>query len=77
MGTFRANHYASEDFFLAQLSQSVLMQSVLIKFAIPSKENDEQIKSNLRTSFYCKIDLRLVANMVQDELRNKYRNNPQ
>ena len=34
-----------------------------------SKENDEQIKSNLTTSIYCKI--RLVANMVQDELRNK------
>ena len=27
------------------------------------------IKSNLRTSIYCKICL--VANMVQDELRNK------
>ena len=39
------------------------------KFAIPSKENDKQIKSNLRTSIYCKIHL--VANMVQDELRNK------
>ena len=41
----------------------------MIKFVIPSKENDEQIKSNLRTSIYCKIHL--VANMVQDELRNK------
>ena len=41
----------------------------MIKFVIPSKENDEEIKSNLRTSFYCKICL--VANMVQDELRNK------
>ena len=43
--------------------------SSLMKFVIPSKENDEQIKSNLRTSIYCKI--RLVANLVQDELRNK------
>ena len=41
----------------------------LIKFVIPSEENDEQIKSNLRTSIYYKIHL--VANMVQDELRNK------
>ena len=41
----------------------------MIRFVIPSKENDEQIKSNLRTSIYCKIHL--VTNMVQDELRNK------
>ena len=41
----------------------------MIKFVIPSKENDEQIKSNRITSIYCKI--RLVDNMVQDELRNK------
>ena len=51
------------------------LSDTMIKFVIPSKENDEQIKSNLRTYIYCKI--RLVANMVQDELRNKYRNNPQ
>ena len=42
---------------------------MVIKFVIPSKENDEQIKPNLRTSIYCKI--RLVIYMVQDELRNK------
>ena len=41
----------------------------MIKFVIPSKENDEQIKSNLGTSIYCKIHL--VVYMVQDELRNK------
>ena len=41
----------------------------MIKFVIPSKENDGQIKSNLRASIYSKICL--VANMVQDELRNK------
>ena len=41
----------------------------MIKFVIPSKENDEHIKSNLRTSIYCKIHL--ATNMVQDELRNK------
>ena len=41
----------------------------MIEFVIPSKEIHEQIKSNLRTSIYCKI--RLVTNMVQDELRNK------
>ena len=42
---------------------------MVIKFAIPSKENHEQIKSNQRTSIYCKI--RLVVYVVQDELRNK------
>ena len=42
---------------------------LVIKFVIPSKENDEQIKSHLKTSIHCKIHL--VANMVQDELRNK------
>ena len=41
----------------------------MIKFVISSKENDKQIKSNLRTSIYCERSL--VANMVQDELRNK------
>ena len=41
----------------------------MIKFVFPSKENVEQIKSNLRTSIYCKISL--VANMVPDELRNR------
>ena len=40
-----------------------------MQFEIPSKENAEQIKSNLRTFIYCKICV--VANMVQDELRNK------
>ena len=39
------------------------------KFVIPSKESDEHIKLNLRTSVYCTI--RLIANMVQVELRNK------
>ena len=41
----------------------------MIKFVIPCKEIHEQIKSNLRTSIYCKI--RLVVYTVQDELRNK------
>ena len=41
----------------------------MIKFVFPSKENDEQSKSNLRTSVYCKMCL--VANMVQDELGKK------
>ena len=41
----------------------------LIKFVIPSKEIHEQMKSNIRTSVYCKI--RLVGYMVQDELTNK------
>ena len=41
----------------------------LIKFVIPSKEIHEQIKSNLRTSIYCKRCL--VVYTVQDELRNK------
>ena len=53
----------SSMYFNGDLSANV------IKFVIPCKENDEQIKSNLRTSIYCKI--RLVANMVQNELRNK------
>ena len=39
----------------------------MIKFIIPSKENDKQIKTKLRTSIYCKICL--VVYMVQDELR--------
>ena len=43
--------------------------TLMIKFVIPSKEINKQIKSNLRTSIYCKMCL--VANMVQDELRNK------
>ena len=42
---------------------------MVTKFVIPSKENDEQIKSNRRTSIYCKI--RPVVYMDQDELRNK------
>ena len=37
--------------------------------SIPNKEIHKQIKSNLRTSIYCKI--RLVVYLVQDELRNK------
>ena len=41
----------------------------MIKFAIPSKEMHEQIKSNLRASINCKICL--VVYMVQDERRNK------
>ena len=41
----------------------------MIKFVIPSKENDEQIKSNLKTSIYCKICL--VVYTTQDELRSK------
>ena len=41
----------------------------MIKFVIPSKEKDEQLSLIKRTSVYWKIHL--VANMVQDELRNK------
>ena len=47
----------------------ILLSMGLINFVKSSKENDEQIKSNLGTSIYCKTGL--VANMVQDELRNK------
>ena len=43
--------------------------SFVIKLVIPSKEKHEQIKSNLRTSIYCKT--RLVVYMAQDELRKK------
>ena len=42
---------------------------LMIKFVIPNKEIHEQIKSNLKTSIYCKI--RPVGYMVHDELRNK------
>ena len=41
----------------------------MIKFGIPSKENDEQFKSSLKNFYLLKICL--VANMVQDELRVK------
>ena len=41
----------------------------MIKFVIPSKENGEQLSLIYRISIYYKICL--VANMVQDELKNK------
>ena len=42
----------------------------MTKFAISSKEKDEQFKSNLM-NFYLFENIHLVANMVQDELRGK------
>ena len=30
------------------------VKTLVIKFVIPSKENDEQIQSELRTPIYCK-----------------------
>ena len=45
-----------------------MLERLLIKFVIPSKENDEQIKSNLRTSICFKIHL---VYMVRDELTSK------
>ena len=47
----------------------VIILWCVIKFVIPSKEIHDQMRSNLRTSIYCKM--RLVDYMVQDELRNK------
>ena len=41
----------------------------MIKFVIPSKENDEQLSLIKRAAIYCKIYL--VANTVQDKLKNK------
>ena len=47
----------------------LLFKTLLIKFVIPNKENDEQLSLIKRTSIYCKM--RLVVYMAQDELRNK------
>ena len=47
----------------------LLFDTLLIKFVIPNKENDEQLSLIKRTSIYCKI--RPVVYMAQDELRNE------
>ena len=43
-------------------AEGAWISTVTCWMIISSKENDKQIKSNLRTSIYCKIHL--VANMV-------------
>ena len=58
----------------AKVHQSNMLTCVITqvtgdKVCNSQQENDEQIKSNLRTSIYCKICL--VIYMAQDELRNK------
>ena len=66
MLAFEFDHYKISPF---SFEKFLPLSDTMIKFVISSKENGEQIKSNLRNSIYCKI--RLVTNMVQDELRNK------
>ena len=53
-----------------RLSQAIYkFQWWMINFVIPSKEDDEQIKSYLRTSIYCKIHL--VANKSTRIIHNE------